>query len=75
MYEWISLLHFGRSFVIGLQLFLESNNAIRDMSIKYPNGFIDSNEKLVLFDRTDITVVYDYGYVDEKEMQLDQIIV
>ncbi|MFD2132772.1 hypothetical protein ACFSKI_16320 [Pseudogracilibacillus auburnensis] len=75
MYEWISLLHFGRSFVIGLQLFLESNNAIRDMSIKYPNGFIDSNEKLVLFDRTDSTVVYDYRYVDEKEMQLDQIIV
>ncbi|WP_307786793.1 hypothetical protein [Pseudogracilibacillus auburnensis] len=35
---------------------------------------MDSNEKFVLFNRTDITVVYDYGYVDEKEMQLDQIL-
>lgn len=64
-----------RLLIIGRQLFSETNQVIRDYAaIEYPNGFVDSKEKFILFDQNDITVVYHYGYVDEKEMQLDSLL-
>ncbi len=48
---------------------------IRDFAaLEYPNGFVNSKEKFILFDRKDIEVVYHYGYVDEKEMELDRLL-
>lgn len=62
-----------RLLVIGRQLYSESNNIIRDYAaLEYPNGFVDSKEKFILFDNKDIMTVYHYGYVDEIEMQLDE---
>jgi len=64
-----------RLLIIGRQLFSETNGVIRDYAaLEYPNGFISSNEKFILFDRDDIEVVYHYGYVDEKELQLDALL-
>lgn len=64
-----------RLLIIGRQLYSETNHVIRDfVALEYPNGFISSAEKLILFDRKDIEVVYHYGYVDEKEMELDTLL-
>lgn len=62
-----------RLLVIGRQVYSESNHVIRDyIAVEYPNGFVNVAHKMVLFDRSDIEVVYHYGYVDEVEMDLDQ---
>jgi len=64
-----------RLLVISRQLFSESNQVIRDYAaFEYPNGFTDAKEKLILFDNKDIDVVFHYGYVDEKEMELDRLL-
>ena len=64
-----------RLLIIGRQLYSESNHVVRDFAaLEYPNGFVSSEEKFILFDRKDIEVVYHYGYVDEKEMELDQLL-
>nr|WP_289037211.1 DUF4176 domain-containing protein [uncultured Allobacillus sp.] len=64
-----------RLLVIGRQLYSASNHVIRDFAaLEYPNGFVSSEEKFILFDRKDIEVVYHYGYVDDKEMELDQLL-
>lgn len=64
-----------RLLIIGRQLYSETNHVIRDYAaVEYPKGFADPKEKLVLFDHADISVVYHYGYVDEKEMELDQLL-
>lgn len=65
-----------RLLVIGRQLYSESNNVVRDYAaVEYPNGFTDAKEKFILFNTGDIAVVYHYGYVDEKELQLDALLV
>lgn len=65
-----------RLLIIGRQLYSETNNVIRDYAaVDYPNGFTDAKEKFVLFNMQDIAVVYHYGYVDEKEIQLDTLLV
>jgi len=64
-----------RLLIIGRQLFSETNQVVRDYAaLQYPNGFTDAKEKFILFDEKDIDVVYHYGYVDEKEMQLDKLL-
>jgi|SRR5690625_1143007 len=64
-----------RLLIIGRQLYSETNHVIRDfVALEYPNGFISSAEKFILFDRKEIEVVYHYGYVDEKEMELDKLL-
>lgn len=64
-----------RLLIIGRQLYSETNHVIRDFAaLEYPNGFVSSKEKFILFDRKDIEVVYHYGYVDEKEMELDKLL-
>ena len=64
-----------RLLIIGRQLFSETNQVIRDYAaVNYPNGFTDAKEQLILFNHQDIHVVYHYGYVDEKEMQLDALL-
>lgn len=65
-----------RLLIIGRQLYSETNNVIRDYAaVDYPNGFTDAKEKFVLFNTQDIAVVYHYGYVDEKEIQLEELLV
>lgn len=64
-----------RLLIIGRQLYSETNQVIRDYAaVNYPNGFTDSKEPFVLFKKQDIHVVYHYGCVDEKEMQLDGLL-
>ncbi|MEI3604354.1 DUF4176 domain-containing protein [Pseudogracilibacillus sp. SE30717A] len=64
-----------RLLIIGRQLYSETNHVIRDFAaLEYPNGFVNSKEKFILFDRKDIEVVYHYGYVDEKERELDRLL-
>lgn len=64
-----------RLLIIGRQLFSETNQVVRDYAaLQYPNGFTDAKGKFILFDEKDIDVVYHYGYVDEKEMQLDKLL-
>ncbi|MEI3614236.1 DUF4176 domain-containing protein [Pseudogracilibacillus sp. SO30301A] len=64
-----------RLLIIRRQLYSETNHVIRDFAaLEYPNGFVNSKEKFILFDRKDIEVVYHYGYVDEKEMELDRLL-
>ncbi|MDY0404681.1 DUF4176 domain-containing protein [Virgibacillus sp. 179-BFC.A HS] len=64
-----------RLMVIGRQLYSETNNVIRDYAaVSFPNGFIDAQEKFILFDNDDIAIVYHYGYVDEMEMELDRLL-
>ena len=64
-----------RLLVIGRQMFSETNHVIRDYAaVDYPNGFTDPTEQLVLFNKQDIEVVYHYGYVDQKELQLDELL-
>ncbi len=64
-----------RLLIIGRQLYSETNHVIRDfVALEYPNGFISSAEKFILFDRKEIEVVYHYGYVDEREMELDKLL-
>ncbi|MDA7025200.1 DUF4176 domain-containing protein [Bacillus sp. CLL-7-23] len=64
-----------RLLVIGRQMFSETNNIIRDYAaVEYPNGFTDPKEQLVLFDKDDIDLVYHYGYVDQREMLLDELL-
>lgn len=64
-----------RLLIIGRQLYSETNHVIRDYAaVNYPNGFTDSKEPFILFNKQDIHVVYHYGYVDEKEMQLDGLL-
>lgn len=56
---------------MGRQIYSETNNVIRDyLAVDYPNGFTDPNEKFILFNNADVAIVYHYGYVDEKEVQL-----
>ncbi|UAC50013.1 DUF4176 domain-containing protein [Bacillus aquiflavi] len=65
-----------RLLVVGRQLYSETNQIIRDYAaVEYPNGFIDAKEKFIMFNHADIAVVYHYGYVDEKEMQLETLII
>ncbi len=62
-----------RLLIIGRQVYSDSNRVVRDyVALEYPNGFIDAEDKFVLFDRSHIQVVYHYGYVDEVEMELDK---
>lgn len=62
-----------RLLIIGRQVYADSNRVVRDyVALEYPNGFIDAEDKFILFDRPDIEVVYHYGYVDEVERELDQ---
>lgn len=64
-----------RLLIIGRQLYSETNQVVRDFAaLDYPNGFVSSKEKFILFDRKDIEVLYHYGYVDEKEMELDKLL-
>ncbi|MDA1476877.1 DUF4176 domain-containing protein [Bacillus changyiensis] len=64
-----------RLLVIGRQMFSETNNVIRDYAaVEYPNGFTDPKEQLVLFDKDDIELVYHYGYVDQRELLLDELL-
>ncbi|MFD2131697.1 DUF4176 domain-containing protein [Pseudogracilibacillus auburnensis] len=64
-----------RLLIIGRQLYSETNHVIRDYAaLEYPNGFVSSKEKFILFDRTDIEIIYHYGYVDEKEVELDRLL-
>src|SRR5699024_729357 len=65
-----------RLLIIGRQLYSETNHVIRDYAaLEYPNGFISANEKFILFDRNDIAILYHYGYVDENEMELVELLV
>jgi hypothetical protein len=65
-----------RLLIIGRQLYSETNNVIRDYAaVNYPNGFTDAKEKLVLFNNEEIDVIYHYGYVDEKELELEELII
>jgi len=62
-----------RLLIIGRQVFSGSNRVVRDYAaLEYPNGFIDAEDTFILFDRSDIEVVYHYGYVDEVEVELDK---
>lgn len=64
-----------RLLIIGRQLYSKTNQVIRDFAaVEYPNGFVDAENQFILFDRDDINVVYHYGYVDEVEMQLDELL-
>lgn len=64
-----------RLLIIGRQLYSETNHVVRDYAaVEYPKGFADPKEKLILFNHADIVVVYHYGYVDEKEIQLDSLL-
>lgn len=64
-----------RLLIIGRQLYSQTNEIIRDFAaLEYPDGFVDSKEKFILFDQTDIAVVYHYGYVDDQEMKLDKLL-
>lgn len=64
-----------RLLIISRQLYSKTNHVIRDYAaLDYPNGFTTNEEMFILFDKKDITVVYHYGYVDEKEMELDQLL-
>jgi len=64
-----------RLLVIGRQLYSATNNVIRDYAaVNYPNGYTDPKEKLILFDKNDIAIVYHHGYVDEKEVELDRLL-
>ncbi len=65
-----------RLLIIGRQLYSETNHVIRDYAaVNYPNGFTQSKEPFILFNHQDIHRLYHYGYVDEKEMQLDRLLV
>lgn len=64
-----------RLLVIGRQLYSATNNVIRDYAaVNYPNGYTDPKEKLILFNKSDIAIVYHHGYVDEKEVELDRLL-
>lgn len=64
-----------RLLIIGRQLYSETNNVIRDYAaLEYPNGFVSADDKFILFDSDDIEVIYHYGYVDEKEVELDTLL-
>lgn len=64
-----------RLLIIGRQVFSGTNNVIRDYAaVNYPNGYTDPKEKLILFNNDDISIVYHYGYVDEKEVELDRLL-
>ncbi|SES12491.1 hypothetical protein SAMN04487944_11931 [Gracilibacillus ureilyticus] len=64
-----------RLLIIGRQVFSETHQIVRDYTaLNYPNGFTNAEESFILFDNKDIHTVYHYGYVDEKEMQLDQLL-
>lgn len=64
-----------RLLIVGRQLYSETNQVIRDYTaLEYPNGFISADKKFILFDHKDIVITYHYGYVDEKEVQLDKIL-
>ncbi|MEC2075120.1 DUF4176 domain-containing protein [Metabacillus fastidiosus] len=64
-----------RLLVVGRQLYSETNHVIRDYAaVNYPNGFTDAKEPFILFNNEDIELVYHYGYIDEKEMQLDELL-
>lgn len=64
-----------RLLIVGRQLYSETNEVIRDFAaLEYPNGFVSAKEKFILFDRGEIEVVYHYGYVDDKELELDQLL-
>ncbi|MGG3889455.1 DUF4176 domain-containing protein [Metabacillus fastidiosus] len=64
-----------RLLIIGRQLYSETNHVIRDYAaVDFPNGFTDANEPFILFNNEDIELVYHYGYIDEKEIQLDELL-
>ncbi|MED4454636.1 DUF4176 domain-containing protein [Metabacillus fastidiosus] len=64
-----------RLLIIGRQLYSETNHVIRDYAaVDFPNGFTDAKEPFILFNNEDIELVYHYGYIDEKEMQLDGLL-
>ncbi|MCY7837193.1 DUF4176 domain-containing protein [Bacillus haynesii] len=64
-----------RLLIVGRQVYSESNHVIRDYAAaEYPNGFVGAKERFVLFNKEDIEVVYHYGYVDEKELELDRLL-
>ena len=64
-----------RLLIIGRLMFSENHNVVKDYTaIEYPNGFINSKEKFILFNKDDIDVLYHYGYVDEMEMKVDQLL-
>jgi len=64
-----------RFLIIGRQMYSENSNIVRDYAaVEYPNGFVDAKEKFTLFDQADIEIVYHYGYLDEKEIELDALL-
>lgn len=64
-----------RLLIISRQIYSETNHVVRDYAaLEYPGGFINAEEMFVLFDRKDIENVYHYGYVDEVELKLDQML-
>ncbi|MGE7662784.1 DUF4176 domain-containing protein [Peribacillus sp. NPDC097197] len=64
-----------RLLIIGRLVFSENHNVVKDYTaIEYPNGYIHSKEKFILFNKDDIDVLYHYGYVDEMEVKVDQLL-
>ena len=64
-----------RLLIIGRLIFSENLNVVKDYTaVEYPNGFISAKEKFILFNKEDIDILYHYGYVDEMEAKLDDLL-